>query len=366
MLPIIITDLRRHQARTAFTAFGIAVGVGMVVALLAFTNGLTRTAGQLVHLGGSDLGVFQANVSDPTASILPASLVARLASRSDVARATPLILMSDSISADPASIVFGADPAGFFSQSLVVTSGQRPATGQLLVGDRLASMLHLEPGDSLSVKGRSLRIAGIYHSGILFEDIGAVLDLATAQQLDGMSGEETDVVIQLATNATASATAAAITRSIPGLQTITDTQQALRAGANGLLISKAILVIAVVALLVGALSVANTMAMSIAERQTELGLLSTVGWAPWRVGTLVLGEGIVVSVLGAGVGLLLGVFGGSALVNVLGVGAYITPSVTAWVLGRGLLVGFAIGVFGGIFPAWRVTQMKPLRAIEGT
>lgn len=173
-------------------------------------------------------------------------------------------------------------------------------------------------------------------------------------------------MIQLAPTASASTTAAAITRSMPGLQTITDTQQALRAGANGVLINKAILLIAAVALLVGALSVANTMAMSVAERQTELGLLSTVGWAPWRVGTLVLGEGIVVSVIGAGAGLLLGVFGGRALVNLLGVGAYITPSVTAWVLGRGLLVGMAIGVFGGIFPAWHVTRMKPMRVLEGT
>ncbi len=366
MLGIISTNLLRRRARTAFTAFGIAVGVGMVVALLAFTNGLDRTAGQLVHLGRSDFGVFQANVSDPTASILPASLVTRIAARHDVAGATPLVLMPDSVPANPSAIVFGANPAGFFSQSLVVTSGGRPAEGQLLVGDRLAAMLHLRPGGSLIVKGHPLRIAGVYHSGILFEDLGAVLGLATARQLAGLPGEETDVVVRVASNATAAATALAVTRSTPGLQTISDADQAIRAGANGVLISKAILIIAAVALLVGALSVANTMAMSIAERQVELGLLGTVGWAPSRVAVLVLGEGVVVSVIGAGLGLLLGVFGGSLLVNLLGVGSYISPSVTAWVLGRGLLIGIAIGVLGGIFPAWRVTRMKPARVLEGT
>jgi len=366
MLAIITTNLLRRRARTAFTAFGIAVGVAMVVALLAFTNGLERAAGQLVHLGRSDLGVFQANVSDPTASILPASLVARLASRPEVAHATPLVLLPDSISSDPPAIVFGADPAGFFSQSLVITSGRRPRQGELLIGDRLASMLHLTPGDRLTVKGRPLPIAGIYHSGILFEDIGAVLDLATAQALAGLPNEETDVVIQLAPNVTATAAVRDIGRTVPGIQTISDPDQALRAGANGLLITKAILVIAVLAVLVGALSVANTMAMSITERQSELGLLSTVGWASPRVALLVLGEGVVVSVLGAGVGLLLGVFGSGLIVKLLDVSAYISPSVTAWVLGRGLIVGFAIGVLGGIFPAWRVTRLKPLQALEGT
>ena len=43
---------------------------------------------------------------------------------------------------------------------------------------------------------------------------------------------------------------------------------------------------------------------------------------------------------------------------------YVSPSVTAWGLGRGLLVGVAIGVLGGIYPAWRVTRMTPLRALS--
>ena len=78
MLAIITTNLLRRSARTLFTALGIAVGVATIVALLSFTQGLKETAAGFVHLGGSELGVFQANVSDPTASLLPESLVGRL------------------------------------------------------------------------------------------------------------------------------------------------------------------------------------------------------------------------------------------------------------------------------------------------
>ena len=53
--------------------------------------------------------------------------------------------------------------------------------------------------------------------------------------------------------------------------------------------------------------------------------------------------------------------GGGLLVHALGVSAYVSPSVTAWGLGRGLLVGVAIGVLGGIYPAWRVTRMRPMK-----
>ena len=124
--------------------------------------------------------------------------------------------------------------------------------------------------------------------------------------------------------------------------------------------------IVAIAIIVGMIGVTNTMAMAIAERRGELGLLSTVGWSPGRVATLILGEGIAVSILGATGGLLLGVIGGEELVRALGVSGYVSPSVTAWGLGRGLLVGVAIGVLGGIYPAWRVTRMTPLKALSGT
>ena len=222
------------------------------------------------------------------------------------------------------------------------------------------------PAIRWSSSGRSYRVAGIYHSGILFEDSGAVLGLAQAQQLAGRPAEVTDIVVQLSPGTRASSAARSIERAFPGTQAITDPQQALRAGANSTLISKAILVIVVIALIVGAISVANTMAMSIMERQGELGLLSTVGWSPVRVASpdprrrrrrqraRRRGRPAVRRDRRR-----------PAWFSALGVSAYVSPSVTAWGLGRGLLVGVAIGVLGGIYPAWRVTRMTPLKVLSG-
>jgi putative ABC transport system permease protein len=277
-------------------------------------------------------------------------------------------LVVEGLKRDPSAIAFGADPDGFFAQSLVLTSGRRMADGtrEVLVGNRLAAQLNLTPGMPISVEGRSYRVAGIYQSGILFEDSGAVLTLTEAQRLTDRRGEITDAVVQLSPGARPDNAARAIEHAFPGTQAITDPQQALRAGANNTLISKAILVIVVIALIVGVIGVANTMAMSIMERQSEIALLSTVGWSPIRVAGLIFGEGLAVSVLGAAVGLLLGVVGGRLLVRALGVSSYVEPAVTAWGLGRGLLVGVAIGVLGGVYPAWRVTRAAPLAALAGT
>lgn len=368
MLAIILTNLRRRPARTLLTAAGIAVGVATIVALLSFTQGLRESAAGFVHLGGSELGVFQANVSDPTTSVLPEAAVGRLRRLPEVADATPLLLIVEGVKQDQSAVVFGARPQDFFARQLVLVSGARPGDGarEALIGDRMAAQLKLAPGKTLRIKSKPYRVAGVYHSGILFEDAGAVLDLAEAQRLTQRPGEETNVIVRLSVGTRAQQAATAIERGMPGTQAITNAQQALRAGANGTLISKAILVIVAIALVVGIIGVTNTMAMSIAERRAELGLLSTIGWSPGRVATLILGEGIAVSVLGAAGGLLLGVIGGDLLVRALGVGGYVSPSVTAWGLGRGLLVGVAIGVLGGIYPAWRVTRMTPLKALSGT
>lgn len=368
MISIILVNLRRRPARTLLTAAGIAVGVATIVALLSFTQGLRETAAGLVHLGGSDLGVFQADVSDPTASVLPQSMVGRLEESRAVAQATPLLLIVEGIAREPSAIVFGAGEKGFFARELVLVSGRRPIAEnrEALVGDRLAAQLGLAVGERLSVKGKSYRIAGVYHSGILFEDSGAVLALNEARALTGRQGEETSVAVRLAPGTRASTAAKAIEHNFAGTQAISEPGEALRAGANGTLISKAILVIVAIALIVGVIGVTNTMAMAISERQSELGLLSTVGWSPARVAALILGEGVAVSVIGAGVGLLFGVIGADLLVKALGVSSYVSPSLTAWGLGRGLLVGVAIGVLGGLYPAWRVTRMTPLKALSGT
>jgi putative ABC transport system permease protein len=363
MAGIIASNLLRRPGRSLLTAAGVGVGVAVIVALLGLTQGLRQTAAGLVHLGGGDLGVFQANVSDPTASVLPAAIVGQLARRPYVARATPLVLVVEGVGADPGAIVFGADPGGFFARRLVYATGTALRAGQVAVGDRLAAELHLRAGHTLMVKGHRLAIAGVYHSGIVFEDMGAVTDIATAQTINGQHDEQTDVVVQLAPGAREAGARAQITHDFPGTQVIADAQDAARLGANNVLISNAITAIVVVALIVGAIVVTNTISLAVLERQAEFGLLSTVGWGPWRLGALVLGEGVAVSVVGAAFGLLLGVVGSDLLVHALGVRAYVSPSITAWGLGRGLLVGVLIGVFGGLYPTWRVTRMRPVRAL---
>jgi len=125
---IIKANLLRRWGRTALTVLGIAVGVTTVVALLAVTGGLSRSAGDLAHLGRADFGVFQAGLADLTASSLPDSTVRRIERVPGVAAASPVQIVANAIPSDPSILVFGAEESSFLADRLVLASGQGRTT----------------------------------------------------------------------------------------------------------------------------------------------------------------------------------------------------------------------------------------------
>ncbi|MBV8957035.1 MAG: ABC transporter permease [Solirubrobacterales bacterium] len=359
-----LSSLRHRPGRAVLTALGLALGIATIVALLAVSAGANQTAGKFVHLGRSDLGLFQKDAADPTTSVLPESLIAQLRRQRWVADAMGLQLLVEEVSRAPGAIVFGA-PAGSFETSRMVFSAGRMFGGgdEIVLGDQLAPALHAHVGDLVRVGRRRMRVVGIYHLGVSEQDSGAFVPLSAAQALSGHAQEVTSIVVKLAPGVRPAAARRLIAARFPGLLVIDDPDEALRAGANGQLISNVTLVIVVLALLIGGISVMNTMLLSVIERRTEFALLSAVGWSGPQVANLVLTEGVIVSVLGAAAGIVLGSLGANLLIRALGAQAFVSPDISAWVLGRALLIGILIGVLGGLYPAWRAAHVSPARAL---
>ncbi len=367
MLALIAANLRRRRARTLLTAAGIAVGVAAIVALLALSAGLNRTAGQLVHLGRADLGLFQRDAGDPTSSVLPLALLERVRAQPQIIEATPIQLVTDAVPRAPSAIVFGLDPRGFVWKRLVMTSGAAASSGHVVIGNLLAQQLHIGAGAALVIGGRPFHIAGVYHSGIAYEDLGAIATLSDAQMLAGRTAAEaTTFAVRLAPQVTIPQARRALARAFPGVSAISDPSEAIRAGANSVLISKAVLLIVALALIIGTLAVANTMLAAVLERRRELALLTTIGWSGRQLGGLVLGEAVAVSLLGTALGLLLGLAASKLLPQALGLGAFISPVLTPWALGRATLIGITIGALGSLYPIWRVTRMRSAVALALT
>src|SRR5262249_46191915 len=166
-----LTSLRHRPGRAFLTALGTALGIGTIVALLAVSAGATQTAGNFVHLGRSDLGLFQKDAADPTTSVLPDSLITTLRRQSWVADAMGLQLLIGKVPGDPEAIVFGASPNGFETQRMVFSSGRMfSAPNQIVLGDQAASQLHARVGDAIKVARRRMRVVGIYHIGVSEQD----------------------------------------------------------------------------------------------------------------------------------------------------------------------------------------------------
>ncbi len=359
-----LSSLRHRPGRAFLTGLGTALGIGTIVALLAVSAGATQTAGKFVHLGRSDLGLFQKDAADPTTSVLPQSLITSLRRQPWVADTMGLQLLVSEVPKDLGAIVYGADSNGFEVSRMVFSAGHiYDGPNQIVIGDGLAPQLHARVGDTVTVGHRRLQVVGIYHVGVALQDTGAFIPLSTAQAISGHAGEVTSVVVKLAPGTKSSVAQRTIARQFPGLLVIGDADEALRAGANGQLIANVTMVIVVLALLIGGIGVMNTMLMSVIERRTEFALLSAVGWSGPQVASIVLTEGLIVSILGAAVGVVIGWVGAQLLIHALGAAAFVAPDVTPWVLGRALLIGIVIGVLGGLYPAWRAAHVSPARAL---
>jgi putative ABC transport system permease protein len=310
------------------------------------------------------LGWFQKDAADPTTSVLSQSLIGTLRRQPWVADAMGLQLLVEDVRQSPGAIVFGADAGSFETDRMVFSSGHMyTAPNQVVSGDELAPQLHAHVGETIKIAHRRMQVAGIYHIGVAEQDSGAFIPLATAQAISGHTGEVTSVVVKLAPGTRISTAQRLIAHTFPGLLVIADADEALRAGANGQLIANMTLVIMVLALLIAGIGVMDTMLMSVIERRTEFALLSAVGWSGPQVAGLVLTEGLIVSILGAAAGVVIGSIGAQLLVHELGAQAFVSPDVTAWVLGRALLIGILIGVLGGLYPAWRAAHLSPARAL---
>ncbi|MBE9471867.1 MAG: ABC transporter permease [Chloroflexi bacterium] len=122
--------------------------------------------------------------------------------------------------------------------------------------------------------------------------------------------------------------------------------------------------LSLITVLVGGVGMMNTMIMSVVERTREIGLLRALGWRRSRVLALILGESLALSVLGGLAGTILGVALVEALGHVPGVASLAPGVLTPGLVLRALAVALALGVVGGLYPAWRAARLVPLEALR--
>ena len=120
----------------------------------------------------------------------------------------------------------------------------------------------------------------------------------------------------------------------------------------------------IVAVLIGGIGMLNTMLMSVMERVREIGILRAVGWRKSRVVGMVLGEALVLSLIGAFFGILGAVLLTRFLATLPRVNGFLTGEIAPSVMLQGLGIAIIVGLLGGLYPAWRAARLLPTEAVR--
>ena len=167
---------------------------------------------------------------------------------------------------------------------------------------------------------------------------------ATSDAVETYFQEESDATRILETEITVQAA----TDIIDGIESVLDDIIQLVSG------------IGVLALLVGAFGIANIMLVSVTERTKEIGIMKANGAQNREVMGLFLAEAVLLGLIGAVIGIPLGLLGGYGAALYADVG-FTVP--IGWVL-VGATMGILTGVVSGLYPAWRAASVDPIDALR--
>ncbi len=116
--------------------------------------------------------------------------------------------------------------------------------------------------------------------------------------------------------------------------------------------------IAGISLLVGGIGIMNIMLVSVSERTREIGIRKAVGAKTYDILSQFVIEAVVLSVAGGGVGIALGWLGSLALQ------AVVPTEVTPWAVVLAFVFSAGVGIFFGVYPAYRASALDPIEALR--
>jgi putative ABC transport system permease protein len=396
----IIRNMARRKLRSTLTILGIVIGIFALTTMGAMAEHFNALIGGGVTYFGSNV---QVGPPDGQTGILPLSKLDELKKIDGVQAVFP----SYSVPANPGALngfsfgvpdtIASSDPAEGRYSAFKTTMAQgrditASARGEVVLGSTIATEFKKNVGDTidLPVKPKDARpdfvnhtftVVGILNPTRTAPDNFASVSVPDAQMLfkDTLpiairDSVDTTKVTQSFTVyghpgsslSELDAIANRINQQLNGVkaQRPSDLVNAFKAG--GTTFTAITTAAAVLALVIGGLSVVNTMIMAVTERFREIGLKKAVGAHTRHVLREFLTEATLIGFIGGAVGYLLGL-GLTNLINYAGKASnlelfLVTPKLTVIALGFAI----ALGALAGVIPALRAARLDPVTALRTT
>jgi putative ABC transport system permease protein len=361
----------RNPARTSATAAALMIGLALVTFVSVFAASATSSANHAIDRA------FTADYL-VTSRTFSSGLSARLA---DDLRATPGIARVARIRPGAWKLdgstkgLSGVEPSDLAAVSrLRVSSGTLPGPGEggLLVSEKVADEHHWRPGDLVPMEFsrtgvQRIRLAAVFAKNDLLKAIAGSYLLALPDYERNLRfAQDGTVLVKAAPGESPAASRRAIDALLERYPNAKVEDEAeLKADQRSQVNQTLGLITALLflAVLIAVLGIVNTLALSVFERRRELGLLRVLGMTRRQVRSMIRWEAVIIAVLGAFLGLAVGLVFGWALVASLrdqGTSEFVAP------VGR--LVGFLVfaalaGMAAALLPARRAARTDVLTAI---
>ncbi len=378
-----IKNLIRRRGRTILTILGVAIAIAVLFSLLSFISGYEKQlSGELDSLGIHILAVPKGCPYEAASLIIHGGVIPKYLSNSDVEEAkkidgieiaSPMLLHQFYKDGEP-HIVYGVimNDVSRLKPWWKVEGRLFSDTEDnvMVIGQNLAEKEKLKVGDVLPFGPDKIpfTIVGILERTDTQDDEFHFLPLQVAQRVFDKPDQITTIAIRVSDISRISEISKEL-ENIPDIQVVTMTQvmgtiMNLVGSARTLLIS-----VIIVAIIISAVGIINTLLMSVNERTREFGMMKAIGASGLDIGRLVLIETLFITVIGGVVGLLLATLGSGLIEGfVKGIipyspaGRLMTPE--PGLIGLCLLFSIIIGFVCGIYPAIRSSRLTPMEAIR--
>ncbi len=392
-LRVASVGLRARPLRAALSALGIAIGTAAIVAVLGLSS--SSQAGLLAEIDRLGTNLLTAEAGQRLTggdAKLPLEAPARITHLAGVHRVAHTGLVKDATVYRSSMIPVG-NTGGLEVQAtslnLPSVLGTGVARGRWLnegtarepvavLGSAAAAQLGIgraNPDQRIWLGHQWFNVAGILQPSPLAPDIdnSALIGYPAAQRYLGyvslVRGEQTSgppstIYVRAATGHEAAVQALLAPTANPGAPNEVNVSQpsdvlTARAAAAGAFDSL-FLGLGVVALIVGAVGVANIMIISVLERRSEIGLRRALGATKAQIRTQFLAESILLALIGGVVGVLAGV--AATAVYAGSKDWTVVIPVEAWA--GGIVSAVLIGALAGLMPAVRASRMSPTVALR--
>ena len=363
-----IRNLSRSQLRSALACLGILIGVLAIASLGIFGNVLSLGASDaLGDIGNQVILTPNADAGIQTIDESTLTEIRRAAGETTVVPLRTSGGLVEYAGGSTATTIYGiAEPGGVYTAS----EGRVPDRFRqgALVGASVAEDLSVRVGGTISVDGETYRVVGVLTEVESFSPLSPNDAVFLPEDAVG-DGTGYDQVTLEADSGAAAAAASEIDAAVNSREEVLDIFELASVTAEidqfFSLLNSFLLGLGGISLVVAGVSILNVMLMSTVERREEIGVLRAVGVEKRDVMRMILVEAALLGVIGAAGGVLasIAIVGLLYLVAPIDLWILLAPSNAAYLV-LAFVIGVAISVVSGLYPAWKAANERPVDALR--